>query len=327
MRVLVTGGAGFLGGHIVRALLAKGHAVVLLVRGGRRPGLPDEATVVEGDIRDAARFASAAADCDAIIHTAALVKIWSARRQDFDEVNVGGLENAIAAARARGIRLIYTSSFFALGPTGTVPADESHEHPGGYGNDYERTKAEADRVARAWASVGGDIVILYPGVVYGPGELTDGNLVAKLLADQMNGKLPGIVGPGDRLWSYAFVDDVAAAHVSALERGGAGERYILAGANATLSELFAIASKRAGRTLEPRRLPFGLARLVGRALWLWADVTGKMPDLTHEAVDLFEKHWAYRSDKAVRELGYRVRPLEEGIRATVEWLIEEGHAQ
>ena len=158
-------------------------------------------------------------------------------------------------------------------------------------------------------------------------ELTDGNLVAKLLADQMNGKLPGIVGPGDRLWSYAFVDDVAAAHVSALERGGAGERYILAGANATLSELFAIASKRAGRTLEPRRLPFGLARLVGRALWLWADVTGKMPDLTHEAVDLLEKHWAYRSDKAVRELGYRVRPLEEGIRATVEWLIEEGHAQ
>ncbi len=67
--------------------------------------------------------------------------------------------------------------------------------------------------------------------------------------------------------------------------------------------------------------------MIGRALWLWADVTGKMPDLTHQAVGIFEKNWAYRSDKAVRELGYVVRPLEEGIRTTVDWLIEEGHAR
>lgn len=326
MKVLVTGGAGFLGGRIVKALLAHGHGVVLLVRGGRRPGLPGEASIVDGDIRDADLFLKAAEGCDAIVHTAAMVKIWSPRLQDFDDINVGGIRNAIAAARARQVRLVYTSSFFAVGPTSTTPADESQSHPGDYGNDYERTKALADELARGYAREGGDIVILYPGVVYGPGELTDGNLVAKLLADQMNGTLPGIVGPGDRLWSYAFVDDVAEAHVAALEKGGKGERYLLAGENATLNEVFAIASKRAGRSLAPRRLPFGVARLVGRAMWMWADVTGKMPDLTHEAVGIFEKNWAYRSDKAVRELGYRVRPLEEGIRATVDWLIEEGHA-
>ncbi|MBX7185631.1 MAG: NAD-dependent epimerase/dehydratase family protein [Vicinamibacteria bacterium] len=327
MKVLVTGGAGFLGGRIVRALLAHGHDVVLVVRGGRRAGLPEEASIVDGDIRDADLFLKAAEGCGAIIHTAAMVKIWSPRLQDFDDINIGGLRNAIAAARARGIRLVYTSSFFAVGPTGVSPADESQTHPGDYGNDYERTKALADEVARGYAREGGDIVILYPGVVYGPGELTDGNLVAKLLADQMNGVLPGIVGPGDRLWSYAFVDDVAEAHVAALEKAAKGERYLLAGANATLNEVFAIASKRAGRNLSPRRLPFGLARLVGRAMWTWADITGKMPDLTHQAVGIFEKNWAYRSDKAVRDLGYQVRPLEEGIRTTVDWLLEEGHAQ
>lgn len=326
MKVLLTGGAGFLGGAITRALLEAGHDVVLLVRGGRRPGLPDAAEVVDGDIRDADRFLSASLGCDAIIHTAAMVKIWSARRQDFDDINIGGLRNAIAAARARGIRLVYTSSFFAVGPSGPGPVDESAEHPGAYGNDYERTKAAASAVARAFAAEGGDIVILYPGVVYGPGELTDGNLVAKLIADQMNGRLPGIVGPGDRLWSYAFVDDVAAAHVAALEKGRRGERYLLGGANATLTEVFAIASKRAGRVLSPRRIPFGLARLTGRAMWLWADITGKMPDLTHEAVGLFEKEWAYRSDKAARELGFRVRPIADGIGALVDWLIAEGHA-
>jgi len=327
VKVLVTGGAGFLGGRIVKALLDQGHDVVLMIRGGRRPGLPEKAAIVDGDIRDADLFMKAAAGCDAIIHTAAMVKIWSARLQDFDDINVGGIRNAIAAARAHQIRLVYTSSFFAVGSTGTEPADESQTHPGDYGNDYERTKALADEVARAYARDGGDIVMLYPGVVYGPGELTDGNLVAKLLADEMNGKLPGIVGPGDRLWSYAFVDDVADAHVTALHRAGKGERYLLGGQNATLNELFAIASKRAGRKLSPRRLPFGLARLVGRAMWIWADVTGKMPELTHQAVGIFEKNWAYRSDKAVRELGYHVHPLEDGVRTTIHWLIDEGHAR
>lgn len=327
MKVLVTGGAGFLGGNAVSALLAAGHEPVLLVRGGRRKGLPEAVAVVEGDVRDPAIFRSAAQGCGAILHAAAMVKLWSPRQLDFDEVNVGGIRNAIAAARAHDIRLVYTSSFMAVGPTPETPVDETRGHPGPpYHNDYERTKTLADAVARDYAREGGDIVILYPGVVYGPGEITDGNMVAKMLADRMNNRLPGIVGPGDRLWSYAFVDDVARGHVAALERGGKGERYLLAGENATLSQVFAAASRRAGRDLTPRKLPYGVSRMVGRALWLWADMTGKPPDLTHQAVGIFEKHWAYRSDKAVRELDYRVRPLEEGIAATVDWLIDEGLA-
>ncbi len=327
MKVLVTGGAGFLGRNVVSSLLEAGHEAVLLIRGGSRPGLPEAATVVDGDVRDAELFKRAAEGCGAIIHAAAMVKIWSARREDFDDVNLGGIRNAIAAARAHNIRLVYTSSFMAVGPTPENGVDEAQSHPGApFHNDYERTKALADDLARAYAAEGGDIVILYPGVVYGPGELTDGNIIAKMLADQMNGRLPGIVGPGDRLWSYSFVDDVARAHVAALERGRKGERYLLAGDNATLTEVFAAASARAGRDLSPRKLPFGLSRLVGRAMWLWAELTGKMPDLTHQAVGIFEKNWAYRSDKAIRELGYRVRPLAEGIGDTVDWLVAEGHA-
>ena len=328
MKVLVTGGAGFLGKNMVSALLAKGHEVVLLVRGGRRPGLPENARVVAGDVRDADAFRGAALGCDAILHAAAMVKLWSPRLADFDYINVGGLRNAIAAARAHNLRLVYTSSFMALGPTKEAPGDEAQIHPGPpYRNDYERTKALADAVARDYAREGGDIVILYPGVVYGPGELTDGNIIAKMIADRMNNRLPGIVGPGDRLWSYSFVDDVVQGHVVALERGRKGERYLLAGVNATLMQVFAAASKRAGRDLTPRQLPFGLSRAVGRAMWLWADLTGKPPDLTHQAVGIFEKHWAYRSDKAIKELDYQVRPLEEGIGMTVDWLIAEGHVR
>lgn len=327
MKVLVTGGAGFLGKNVVSALLGAGHEVVMLVRGGDRPGLPEKAVVTHGDVRDAATLTRAAEGCQAILHAAAMVKLWSPRLMDFDDINVGGVRNAVAAARTHGIRLVYTSSFMAVGPTPEAAVDETQTHPGPpFRNDYERTKTLADAVARKYAREGGDIVILYPGVVYGPGELTDGNIVAKMLADRMNNRLPGIVGPGDRLWSYSFVEDVAQGHVSALERGRSGERYLLAGDNATLNQVFAAASKRAGRDLTPRHLPFGLSRMVGRAMWLWADVTGKPPDLTHQAVGIFEKHWAYRSDKAGQELGYRVRPLEEGVAATIDWLVEEGHA-
>ena len=98
----------------------------------------------------------------------------------------------------------------ALGPSGERALDAERPHPGPpYRNAYERTKAEADRLAREAAAAGQDVVILYPGVIYGPGEMTEGNIVARLVADHLNGRLPALVGPGDRRWSYAFVDDVA----------------------------------------------------------------------------------------------------------------------
>jgi farnesol dehydrogenase len=105
-----------------------------------------------------------------------------------------------------------------------------------------------------------DVVLLYPGVVYGPGELTDGNLVVQMVADHLNGRLPGIIGPGDRLWSYSFVDDVAEGHALALEKGRSGERYFLCGENATLGQFFD-ALLRVTSVAPPRRhIPFGSPR-------------------------------------------------------------------
>src|SRR5262249_51535024 len=155
-----------------------------------------------------------------------------------------------------GARLVYTSSFIAVGPAGPAPVDESAVHPGDrYRNDYERTKAAADVVARGAAAAGRDVVLLYPGVVYGPGGLTDGTLGVKMVAAHLNGRFPGIIGPGDRLWSYAYVDDVAAGHVAALERGRAGERYFLTGPNESMNGLFATLAEVAGVPAPRRHIP------------------------------------------------------------------------
>ena len=328
MKVLLTGGTGFLGKSVARQLDARGHALRILARErSDLAGLPPGAEVVRGDVTDLDSLRRGAAGCDAVLHMAAMVKMWVPERDRFDRVNLGGLRHALEAAAGAGARLVYTSSFIAVGPAGPQPADEARRHPGDrYRNDYERTKALADAIVLEAAAAGRDVVALYPGVVYGPGDLTDGNLVVKMIADHMQGRFPGIIGPGDRLWSYAFVDDVAAGHAAALERGRRGERYFLTGPNASMTELFRTLQQVAGVAPPRRHIPYGVASLLGRGLYLWAELTGHPPLLTHEVVDVFREHWAYSCAKAQAELDYRPTPLDEGLRRTVAWLRERGLA-
>ena len=306
MRVLVTGGTGYLGAAIVRALHARGHRPVIFARRASSSGLPGVA--LDGDIRDPIALRGATEQVDAIIHTAALVSMWRPRPQEFDDVNVGGLHNVLGAAIAAGVpRVVYTSSFLALPPSGGDRALEA--------NDYQRTKVRALEVARAAAERASGIVILFPGVIYGPGPPTEGNLVGRLIADHRAGRLPGLIG-ADRRWSYAFVDDVAAAHVAAAESPGASGEYTIGGENAPQMRVFEILRELTGEPL-PRRLPFAAARVAARIEELRARWTGHLPLLTRGVVKILRCDWSMDSGRSVRELNYRITPLYEGIRRTV----------
>ena len=326
MKVLVTGATGFLGRAVARHLAAHGHALRLLTRSAIRAAeLPEGSEAAVGDVTDSSSLARAAEGCDAVMHLAALVKLWVPDPERFEATNVRGFENALAAARAAGARLVYTSSFIALGPSGPGALDAARPHSGPpYRNAYERTKALADAAARAAAARGEDVVILYPGVVYGPGEMTEGNLVARMIADHLNGRLPGLVGPGDRRWSYAFVEDVAEGHALALEKGRPGDRFVLGGENATLVRFFELIREITDHAPPRLRIPYPIASLVGRAQWLWAELTGHPPQLTHGEVGVFREEWACDSAKAVAEIGYEWRPLAEGLRETIRWLHATG---
>ena len=305
MRVLVTGGTGYLGSAIVRALARRGHTPVALARRASASGLACE--TIDADVRDAGSIFAAVRGVDAVCHAAALVSLWRARREDFDEINVRGLERVIEACRAHGsARLVYTSSFLALPPAGaTVPLQA---------NDYQRTKVRALEIVRSEVSRGARIVTLVPGVIYGPGPATEGNLIGRLLRDQLAGRLPGMVGSA-RLWSYAWLDDVAEAHVTALERGAPGAEYILGGENATQVRVFEIVRDLTGRPL-PRRIPASVARLAGAVEELRARVTGNPPRITRGAVEIFERDWPLDS-RGAAELGYRVSPLQSGLEAVL----------
>ena len=307
MRVLVTGGTGYLGAAVVRRLHARGHHPVVFARHASSAGLPG--VPHDGDIRDRDAVRRAADRVDAVIHLAALVSVWRPRRQDFDEVNVGGLHTVLDVARGLGIRrIIYTSSFLALPPSrGTcTPA----------ANDYQRTKMQALRIARAAASEELPVVIIFPGVVYGPGPRTEGNLVGRLIQDHIDGRLPGVIG-ADNIWSYTYVDDVAAAHVEAVEREHLRGEFMAGGENAPQMRVFEIVREITGRAL-PRRIPLAAASALGAVQDAGARLFNRPPLLTRGIVNIFQCDWSIDSRRSVRELNYRITPLEKGLRATLE---------
>jgi farnesol dehydrogenase len=306
VRVLLTGGTGYLGRAVARALVARGHDLVVFARGASRSGAPG--TPFDGDVRDRAALDRAAAGCDALIHLAALVSIWRPRPEDFDDVNVGGLCNALAAASALQMkRVVYTSSFLAL-----IPRDLDHTLGA---NDYQRTKVAADRVADDAVRAGSPLVRVYPGVIYGPGSRTEGNLLGRLIADHLKHRLPGLVGP-ENAWSYAYVDDVAEGHCAALERGTPGARYALGGENAPQKRAFEVVEQVTGRR-PPARIPFPIATALGAIEEVRVATFGGAPLITRGVVEIFRHDWSLDSSNAVRDLGYTMTPLSEGIRRTV----------
>jgi farnesol dehydrogenase len=304
MKILVTGGSGYLGSAIVRAVVRHGHEPIVFARRASAAGLPGRA--VDGDIRDRGAVRRAAGGVDAIIHSAALVSLWQRQSFVFDEINIGGLESTLAVATALGIaRIVYTSSFLALPPAGSTAPLEA--------NDYQRTKVRAREIARAATTNGTPIVTLVPGVIYGPGPANEANLIGRMLDDHRRGRLPGIVG-ADRSWSYAYVDDVAEAHVQAVSRPLSATEYVLGGENAGQMRVFEVWRDLTATPL-PRRIPFAVASAIGWIEERRAMLTGRPPLITRGAVDIFRHDWTLDSARSVDELSYRIRPLASGLKA------------
>jgi NAD+-dependent farnesol dehydrogenase len=326
LKILITGVTGFLGGRVAARLAEAGHEVRGLVRAGSRwDAKPATADVATGDVADSGAVARAATGCRGIVHCAAMVKPWAKDKSEFDRVNVGGLRNVLDAAQSAGARIFYTSSFIALGPTDGATFDEDTPRATGFAhNDYERTKWAADRLARDAAAAGHRLVRLYPGVVYGPGAVTAGNHVVQNLILHARGKVPGMLGAGDRRMSFAFVEDVASGFVAAVERAADGSAYILGGDNKTLVDLFAAFEAATGIAPPKMKIPYAVAGVIGKLQRWRAELFGIEPELTDEIARIYAHEWAYSSKRAERDLAYRITPLAEGIAKTVAWLRERG---
>ncbi|CAI5473616.1 unnamed protein product [Closterium sp. Yama58-4] len=325
MRILVTGATGFLGTALVARLVELGHNVRVLVRRSSDVSdLPLAAERAYGDVTDGASVLAAADGCEAAFHLAALVQAWWPDERAFERVNVGGLENMLQALRETESlrRLVYVSSFFALGPTDGYIGDSDQEHKGrDFCTEYERTKWEAERVARrAVESEGLDVVLVYPCVIYGPGRISASNLVVKMIADHFQGRLPGLLGSGTRLNNFVHVNDVVLGLLAALNRGKPGRRYILGGENASMLQLFQAVHRATGKPPPRLRLPLWLVAVLGWVSVLVAKLGGPIPIFTHQSVRAFNHDWAYSSEQAQQDLEYSPLSLDDGLGDTLTWM-------
>ncbi|KAG2542930.1 hypothetical protein PVAP13_9NG812300 [Panicum virgatum] len=291
MRVVVSGATGFMGGRLCAALADAGHDVrAFALRGVDASGLPPSVEVVYGDVTDEESLAAAFRGRDAVFHTAAAVEAWLPDAFVFHTVNVGGLENVLKAAKRTPTvkKIVYTSSYFAIGPTDGYVADEKQVHQGkAFCTEYEKSKFLADRIALQAAAEGVPITIVYPSVMYGPGTLTSGNLVCRVLIERFNGRLPGYIGDGYDRESFSHVDDVVSGHIAALEKGRVGERYLLTGENVSFAQIFNLAANITNTKPPKFHIPLWVLEIYGRISVLFARITGKPPLISYPVCVLF----------------------------------------
>jgi dihydroflavonol-4-reductase len=325
MKALVTGATGFVGAAVARALGAAGWQVRVLVRGGSDRGNLQRlaAEVVEGDLADLGSLERALEGCEGLFHVAADYRLGARDPEPLYRTNVDGTRNILNAARTAGVaRIVYTSSVATIGiPSDGSPGDE--RTPVALGSmigHYKRSKYLAEEVAREAARAGMSVVIVNPSTPVGPGDIKP-TPTGQLVLDAAAGRMPAYVDTG---LNIVHVDDVAAGHLLAFERGRAGERYILGGEDMTLQMILAQIAQLVGRKPPRIRLPYAAVLPVAYLAEAFAKVSGRSGRVTLEGVRMSRKRMFFSSAKAVTELGYRWRPPPEAFADAVRWFRERG---
>ena len=316
--VLLTGGAGFLGRHLLRELLASGAQVRALSRRAQTDAVLAQlgAQPVRGDLDDPESLRAAAHGVDAVFHAAADTNTWARHNAAQWRTNVDGTQALLAAARAGGARaFVHTSSVSAYSHLVHDTLREELPQRGAESwINYERSKHAAEAAVRAG---GLPFLVFQPAHILGPGDTHNWSRLFVLVDRQA---LPG-VPPGSG--SFADVREIARAQVRGWREGRAGEAFLLGGEHATFLDLLTRVGALLGRPVPKRAMPAPVLRAYARVQVLLAALTGREPKVTPEGAVFTSKHLRVDSGKAIRELGYRETPLDSLLADTLAWMRAE----
>jgi len=327
MKALVTGATGFVGGAVVRALVDRGIDVRVLARAGSDLQNIQNLAVerVEGDLRDPVSLRRSLTGCGQLYHVAAHYALWAKDPSIFYDVNVTGTKNLLEAARDVGVkRIVYCSTIGAIGipPSGGLGTEETPVSLEQMAGHYKRSKYLAEQEVLKLAKAGLPVIIVNPSAPVGAGDVKP-TPTGQVIVDFMKGRMPAYIETG---MNIVDVDDVAAGHLLAMERGGIGERYILGNANLMLREVFEILSRLTGVKAPTIKLPrLAILPLAYANLWI-ANLTGHPPRIPLEGVKMAKYKMHYDCSKAVRELGIPHTPPEVALEKAVRWFRDHKYA-
>lgn len=324
---LVTGGAGFIGAHLVALLVKEGVKVTVLDVAVKTKGLPKGVRGIRGSILDQETLDKALKGQECVFHVAALTHLWAKRKKDFAAVNVEGTRNVLAAAeKAKAKKIVVTSTEtilrawrdpnpFPISENDPTPKPEDMAGP------YTKSKWQADRLVQEAAQQGLPVVSVYPTVPVGPG---DHGLTAptRMILDFVKGKTPAYL---NALLNYVPVSDVASGHYQAAVLGGPGGRYILGSENLAMAHFLGELADVSGKKMPKRKVPYELAYSFAVFSEFFADViTRKPPVASREGVRLAMNPSFVSTNLAAAKLGYQPSAIKPALKATVEWFKEEG---
>lgn len=323
MKVFVSGATGFIGIQLVKRLVNQGDTVHALYRSEAKADLIRIPGVIlfKGDILDTDSLAYAMNACDAAYHTAAFAGVWSKDPSRIFRLNVDGALNVIEAARKLGTaRVVVTSTAGILGPSQKEPVHESTPPPSSFFTLYEESKFQLEQKLSGRSEGSPEVVIVNPTRVYGPGYLSESNGVTRMIKQYVEGNWRLIPGDGHSLGNYVHVEDVVSGHLLAMEKGKAGERYVLGGENISYMQLFQFTRKASGVRNRLFKVPLWIMLAVAFTMKGISAISGRPPLIVPNLVRKFSHHWIVSSQKATADLGYEARNAEEGIKQTVRWI-------
>jgi len=325
MTILVTGAAGFLGSHVARQLVARGDEVRVLMRPSSSNRAISDLSLeyVTGDLRDAESLDRAMKGVQRVFHVAADYRLWTKRPQDIYDSNVGGTKNLLAAARRAGIeQLIYTSTVATIAvDRPELPnefTDAKLEEMVGH---YKRSKWMAEQEALQSAREGLPVIVAMPTTPVGPWDWKP-TPTGKIILDFLNGKMPGYVETG---LNFVGVEECAAGHLLAAEKGKIGERYLLGAENLTLKELLDTLAKITGLAAPSLKIPHGVALGVAYLETGFSRLLGKEPQIPVEGVKIAQHKMFVDVSRAQRALGFKPGPVAAALERAVRWYQANGY--
>src|SRR5271167_2097402 len=327
MTTLVTGATGFVGSHVARLLAERGEPLRVLVRPTSRArmldGIPCQRVI--GDLCRRVELEAVLRGVRRVFHVAADYRLWSRDPAEIYRNNVEGTRNLLSAARDAGVeQFVYTSTVATMAvPTedGRLPDESTPASLEQMVGHYKRSKFIAEREVQDAAREGMPVVIVNPTTPVGPGDWKP-TPTGRIVVDFLNGRMPAFVDTGLNL---VAVEDVAAGHLLAAEKGRIGERYILGDRNMTLKQILEALAAITGRPAPRVRLPHAVALAAGYADEFFSRLTGREPQIPVEGVKMSRHRMFIESDKAQRELGYRPGAVEAALERAVDWYVEHGY--
>lgn len=318
MKYFVTGATGFVGGRVVRQLVEAGHEVVVVVRSPQKAkDLADLGIAVhQGDVTDKESMRGPMTGVDGVYHIAGWYKVGVKDKSEGEKINVQGTRNVLELMRELGTpKGVYTSSLAVFSDTGGRLVDENFRYNGPHLSEYDRTKWAAHyEVADPLIEAGLPLVIVQPGLIYGPGDTSS---VRTTFIQYLQRKLPMV--PEKTAFCWAHVDDIARGHILAMEKGHPGENYIIAGPKHTFVEALHLAEEITGIPAPHMRVSPGMMKAVAGVMGLVEKIVPLPEAYTYEGLRIIAGV-TYLGDnsKAKRELGYQPRPLKEGLTETLQ---------